>query len=148
PLLGRSGRSGRVCSLSHSATKADRDFLKQSVILTNSVFYIRCFMPWESLKKSLSRKPLVLAGPMLRKVTPHSVTVWIAMQAPATVTLTVVDDQNTLVMTGELETVAIGLNLHIAAVTAHPLPGRSNLTEGVIYQYDLAFILENRSMRL
>jgi hypothetical protein len=37
-------------------------------------------MAWKSLRDSLDRKPLVLAGPILRKVTSHRVTVWIAMR--------------------------------------------------------------------
>lgn len=94
-------------------------------------------MPWTSLRDSLGGKPLVLAGPILRKVTPDTVTVWIPMQVSASVELTVADDQGVLVMAGTLETVAVGLNLHIAAVTARLLPGKSRLTDGLPLMDDL-----------
>jgi hypothetical protein len=105
-------------------------------------------MAWSSLKNSLSSKPMVLAGPILRKVTPTSVTVWVATQVSASVTLTVADDRDIPVMMGARETVAVGKNLHIVAVTAQLLREDRKLTEGVVYQYDLAFDLGNRSMGL
>lgn len=106
-------------------------------------------MDWISLKSSLGSKPLVLAGPILRRVTSGKVTVWLAMRVPATVTLTVVDDQGVLVMEGKLDTSAVGANLHFAAVTANLLPaGKPSLKEGIVYQYDLAFQLANRSVNL
>ena len=37
-------------------------------------------MPWDSLAKTLREKPHMLAGPLLRKVTPTSVTVWLPLQ--------------------------------------------------------------------
>ncbi|WP_017302041.1 hypothetical protein [Nodosilinea nodulosa] len=96
-------------------------------------------MPWESLAKSIDKKPLVLAGPMLRKATPTSVTVWLAMRVGATVTLTVQDDKGVQVMQGKRRSAAIGKNLHIVAVTATPLPPLKEITEGIVYRYDLAF---------
>ncbi len=104
-------------------------------------------MAWTSLNRSLARKPIVLAGPMLRRVTSHSVTVWLAMKVPATVTLTVVDDQNALVAVGEGESSAIGLNLHFVAVTARVQLGKP-LKEGIVYEYDLTFLLSNSSTTL
>lgn len=93
-------------------------------------------MDWKYLQESLGRKPLVLAGPMLRKTTSTSVTVWLALKQFARVTLTVTDEQD-VVMSGDGEPVAVGTNLYIIAVTAKPLDGP--LSEGVVYQYDLAF---------
>ena len=83
-------------------------------------------MAWTSLKNSLCSKPHVLAGPILRTVTPKSVTVWITTRIGAAVTLTVWDwdDQNVERMKGTRRTVAIGKNLHIVAVTAKPLDNR------------------------
>lgn len=94
-------------------------------------------MDWKYLKESLGRKPLVLAGPMLRKTTSTSVTVWLALKQFARVTLTVTDEQGKPVMSGDGEPVAVGTNLYILAVTAEPVNGP--LSEGVVYQYDLAF---------
>jgi hypothetical protein len=90
-----------------------------------------------SLKDRLATLPLVLAGPILRRVTPNSVTVWLALQQQASVTLTVTDNNNTTAATGNRSTVAIGKNLHIVAVTAQPTSGV--LKEGIVYQYDLSF---------
>ena len=53
-------------------------------------------MAWTSLQNSLSSKPHVLAGPVLRKVTTKSVTVWLALRMAGTVVLTVVDSDNEL----------------------------------------------------
>ena len=42
-------------------------------------------MSWERLATRLNSLPRVLAGPMLRKVTPESVNVWFALRLPARV---------------------------------------------------------------
>ncbi len=44
-------------------------------------------MVWSRLQDRIDSLPLVLAGPMLRKTTPTSVTVWLALRDAATVTL-------------------------------------------------------------
>lgn len=95
-------------------------------------------MPWTSLRNSLGSKPRVLAGPILRKVTPTSVTVWLALRIGATVKITVLDDLGANVMEGSRATVAVGANLHLAAVTA-TAASPDELREGVIYSYDLTF---------
>ena len=97
-------------------------------------------MAWTSLKDSLSRKPRVLAGPILRNVTSTSVTVWLAMRAGGDVTLTVLDALNAPMATGQRHTVAIGTQLHIVCVTAVPTV---DLVEGVIYRYNLAFAFDD-----
>jgi hypothetical protein len=81
--------------------------------------------------------PSVLAGPILRKATPKSVTVWFALRAAAKVLLTVKDEREIKVAEGNRDTVAIGKNLHIVAVTAKPL--REELKEGIVYRYDVEF---------
>lgn len=106
-------------------------------------------MAWKSLQIGLGNKPVVLAGPILRKVTPQSVTVWLALRKPASVSLTVADDHDTLVMEGTDDTVAVGRSLHIVAVTAKLLPGKTRIVEGVVYQYHLTFDLgDHRSTPL
>ena len=90
-----------------------------------------------SLKDRLATLPWVLAGPILRKVTAKSVTVWVALQETALITLSVKDDSNTAVATGTRSTVAVGANLHIAAVTAHPTG--ADLKPGIVYHYGLDF---------
>ena len=103
-------------------------------------------MPWDTLARTLDVKPHVLAGPVLRKVTPTSVTVWLALQHADTVTLRVLDPNNTEVMRGSADTVAVGQRLHIVAVTAAPTSGP--LVEQVIYRYDLGFAFKNLSLGL
>ncbi|HET7791960.1 MAG TPA: hypothetical protein VFL64_01135, partial [Rhizobacter sp.] len=89
------------------------------------------------LKDRLATLPWVLAGPILRKVTGTSVTVWVALQEAALINLHIYDDTNKEVATGGRNTVAVGAHLHIAAVTAHPTGAA--LKEGIVYHYDLTF---------
>src|SRR4029453_2712962 len=99
-------------------------------------------MPWESLSKSLNSKPRVLAGPILRKVAPRSVSVWLAMRVGGDVTLTVLDALNASLASGHRHTVAVGTQLHIVCVTAVPATGAPDLVEGVVYRYNLAFAFD------
>jgi hypothetical protein len=97
------------------------------------------------LADRLGQLPLVLAGPILRHVGPQEVTVWIALQEARSVTLTVTEETSGAskqVMAGSRQTVAIGDNLHVVAVTALPLPGQlagDALAPEVVYYYDLQF---------
>jgi hypothetical protein len=97
-------------------------------------------MPWASLSTTLASKPRVVAGPLLRKVTPGSVTVWLALRMPGMVTLKVfAAGDNIRLLEGTRHTVALGTSLHIVAVTATVQPPAAPLAEGVIYRYDLTF---------
>jgi hypothetical protein len=100
-------------------------------------------MAWTSLQNSLGNKPRVLAGPILRRVTPNSVTVWLAMRVGGDVTLTVLDALNAPLATGHRHTVAVGTQLHIVCVTAVPATGAPDLVEGVVYRYNLAFAFDD-----
>jgi hypothetical protein len=97
-------------------------------------------MAWSKLATRLNELPLILAGPILRQVTRHAVTVWVALQQKADVTLTVYDSDRepgrTTLMQANRPTAAIGKNLHIIAVTAH---ANNALSEGKVYFYDLEF---------
>ncbi|MCC6432637.1 MAG: hypothetical protein IT354_17135 [Gemmatimonadaceae bacterium] len=95
--------------------------------------------------------PLVLAGPMLRKVTQSSVTVWLAMREPTTVTLEIRVTDNladapigTLVPAQALTT-RIGPRLHLVAVTARL---NTPLAAGAIYFYHLQFQTAAQSVPL
>lgn len=95
-------------------------------------------MAFTSLKDRLPNLPLILAGPILRKVTPSSVTVWLALKEAADVTL--------LIQKGELHpgqamfgspatsTISLGSNLHMVCVTARRKSGDPELTHGLVYQ--------------
>jgi hypothetical protein len=91
----------------------------------------------QMLKDRLATLPWVLAGPILRKVTSKRVTVWVALQQKATLVLSVTDDNNAEVAVGTLDTVAVGPNVHIGAVSAD-VKG-DDLKEGIVYHYDIGF---------
>ncbi len=97
-------------------------------------------MAWQKLRERLNGLPLLLAGPILRQVTEHAVTVWVALKQKATVTLNVYnldrDPGRPILMTGNRATTAVGKNLHIVAVTARK---ENTLSEGLVYFYDLDF---------
>jgi hypothetical protein len=81
--------------------------------------------------------PLILAGPILRRVTDSSVTVWVAIQGSADVTLSIRSgdpDAGSQIAEGTAPTVSVGQNLHIVAVTV-PV----KLVPGVVYTYDMFF---------
>lgn len=99
---------------------------------------------WVPLRDRLSQLPLILAGPMLRHTEPHTVTVWVALQQPCDVTLTIyaTEDNGCRIsqplLQGARSTVAIGQSLHLVAVTAIANTG-TTLQLGCLYAYDLQF---------
>src|SRR5664280_237014 len=102
----------------------------------------------DGLLTRLPKLPLVLAGPILRQVTKDAVSVWVALQQSATVTLTVYDSDQPLrstLMTANRPTTQVGKNLHIVAVTARKTGA---LSENNIYFYDLAFASPLRTWTL
>ncbi|MDA0161691.1 hypothetical protein OM076_15540 [Solirubrobacter ginsenosidimutans] len=106
-------------------------------------------MAWASLSNSIGSKPRVLAGPILRKVTPETATVWLAMREPGRVTLKVFDPSGLRMLEGTRHTIALGTKLHIVAVTATRQPPAAPLVENVVYRYDLAFAFDDsQSMNL
>jgi hypothetical protein len=98
-------------------------------------------MAWSRLESRLSDLPLVIAGPLLRQVTPSSVTVWVALKQKTDVTLAVYDGDSELVSrkiygTAKRTPTAIGKNLFLSAVTVRTT---EPLVEGKVYFYDLHF---------
>ncbi|HEX6396967.1 MAG TPA: hypothetical protein VFZ95_06055, partial [Steroidobacteraceae bacterium] len=65
-------------------------------------------MSWERLAARLNKLPLVIAGPILRRVSPNDATVWVVTFAGASATLKVMDDKGVEVARGKEHTVAIG----------------------------------------
>ncbi|MGI4735253.1 MAG: hypothetical protein ACRYG7_08755 [Janthinobacterium lividum] len=92
-------------------------------------------MAWSSLSTRLQTLPLVLAGPILRRVEKDNVSVWVALKEKRELTLEVYDDANKLVMTGHRSTVSLGVNLHIAVVTATLTTPSDFLRPYVTYKY-------------
>lgn len=84
--------------------------------------------------------PLVLCGPILRRVDPSSVTVWLALKASATVTVQVysgvTNGQGTgQVQAGSRPTLRLGEYLHVVAVTT----SGTALESAVQYFYTITF---------
>lgn len=97
---------------------------------------------WKFLKDRIDAQdfPLVLAGPMLRKVTRQSVTVWIVLRVASRVALDVrtSDDVNNpahVVASAHADTIKLGPRLHMATVTVQA----SGLSPGQLYFYSLGF---------
>lgn len=99
-------------------------------------------MSWMPLAERFNAFPLILSGPILRRVEQQSVTVWLALKESCTVTLRVYtrNDEGTLVQQfeGTHHTIRLGNHLHIVAVTA-AAPGDTPLTWGGLYYYNLFF---------
>lgn len=99
-----------------------------------------CLMP---LMRPLDQLPFVLSGPMLRRVEPDSVSVFLALKFACRVTLNVFagnEPLTTLVLfEGQAETVPLGQYLHVVCITAIPITGQSILQSGINYGYNLSF---------
>ncbi|MBI4783125.1 MAG: PhoD-like phosphatase [Oscillatoriophycideae cyanobacterium NC_groundwater_1537_Pr4_S-0.65um_50_18] len=94
--------------------------------------------------ENLDNLPLLLAGPVLRQVTPESIAVWMALKQPCQVELTVHGTtQNGAAIgdplfAGSRITVALGERLHVVVVTARVNAGQA-LVPDRLYAYDLQF---------
>lgn len=94
-------------------------------------------MAWQSWVGRTGQLPVVLAGPVLRRVEPRSVTVWLALKEEHSVTLRAFGSSPTdaSAFVGTADTVKIAEKLHVVAVTAsHPT---DSLVEGKLYQYNV-----------
>lgn len=89
------------------------------------------------LQSRISTLPLVIAGPILRRVTPDSVSVWVALKSQQTVTLKVYDSSNNEVISDSISTIALGSHLHVCVVTA--ASSSVIFTPGTNYTYNLFF---------
>ena len=87
--------------------------------------------------------PLVLAGPMPRRVEPGAVSVFVACRAPRTVELSIYrgarPGPDRLVHAERGRTIPLGRWLHVAVVTARP---PAALLPGTVYGYDLQLLRE------
>lgn len=93
----------------------------------------------------LEQLPLIITGPILRHVQTNEVTVWLALKQPDTVTLRVFTTEEgngsklaTPILESQQQTIALGKNLHVLAITALPLLDNV-LIPGHVYAYDLYF---------
>lgn len=102
-------------------------------------------MGWKEqhgLASRLASLPPLLAGPVLRQVTENAVTVWVVLKRSYNVKLDVLgsdSDTATPIISGSIQTTALGTNLHVAAVTARSAGLLDKLAEGNVYFYNLTF---------
>jgi hypothetical protein len=106
-------------------------------------------MPWQPLSSRINDLPLILAGPILRRVEPDAVTVWVALRQARNVTLQLFRTRaregrpdeldNTVLLEETAATVALGPHLHVIAVTARADSSVPVLVPGEIYAYNLSF---------
>ncbi|EKU99429.1 PhoD-like phosphatase [Leptolyngbya sp. PCC 7375] len=98
--------------------------------------------------------PLILCGPMLRRVESDAVSVFVALKHPRKVKLTIYEGTGS---SGQVkfesvhvETVPLGNFLHVVVVTAQlpQFPNRDEalLKSGVVYGYDLTLIKEREGL--
>ncbi len=82
-------------------------------------------MPWTPLAARLQSLPLILSGPIPRRVEPRAVTVWVALRSPRIVTLRVYERDTDGALrercVGKRRAVRLGDALHSAQAPS-PLP--------------------------
>jgi hypothetical protein len=109
---------------------------------------------WQWLSARAGSLPLVLAGPILRRVEPGMVCVWVATRQAQNIALTVqaagaaastlaATNVTSALPNGE-PTVQLGDNLFVALLTAKP-PASAPLQPGVLYLYDLTFTSSDKT---
>jgi hypothetical protein len=92
--------------------------------------------------------PFVLAGPILRRVEPNLVSVWLAFSRPASITITLWEGRIKAGAAGEFfrstaatATLRFGDQLHVTtALLRIPAGSEKTLKPGVIYSYDLSIV--------
>lgn len=94
-------------------------------------------MALDGIPITTSALPVVVAGPVLRRLTRTEVSVWLACTEPDDITLTVTRRGTTQPVTATATPSRVGRQLWIAVLTA-PAPGPGGQFEsGSIYEYDI-----------
>ncbi|HEX8136789.1 MAG TPA: hypothetical protein VF544_04290 [Pyrinomonadaceae bacterium] len=101
-----------------------------------------------NISRPVEEWPLVLSGPVLRRVTENSVTVFVALKQPRKVALHIYGEawrpeteDDLLFTSGEVETLPLGANLHVLVVEAATAQAQ-RLQPGKTYYYDLKLTRE------
>jgi hypothetical protein len=95
-------------------------------------------MTWIPLSSRLDSLPLILAGPILRRVEKDTVSVWLALKEERKdIVLTVYDEKDVPQMTAMRDTVPLGQYLHVVVLTASLLPGKDILKPNITYEYEV-----------
>ena len=94
-------------------------------------------MPLDSAPLDLGLLPVIVAGPIVRRLTRTEVTVWVACIEPDALTLTVRPRGQANPETSvTVQPARVGANLWIAVLTANAPAG--TFTAGQVYEYDLS----------
>lgn len=108
-------------------------------------------MPWTSLEDRVAELPLIIAGPILRRVEPNSVSVWVALSKSRNVGLHItsgivdtgsgegVFDNSDAIYTANKASIRIGKHLHLALVTLVISGTDPPLIPQHLYSYNLTF---------
>ena len=99
-------------------------------------------MAWESLSKRLDKLPLVIAGPILRRVTNESATVWFVLKEGVSATLHIYDGQNKLSSISN-SGIRLGKHVHVYTLTV-----KTTLVSDKNYHYDIEFSGHQRLSQL
>lgn len=89
--------------------------------------------------KSLAEIPLIIAGPILRKVTKNEVSVWMILKNPTTVKLNIYspDFVDPIIESSVVSPTKLGSNFYVTCVTAKS--DVHNMNEDYTYGYNLIF---------
>lgn len=101
-------------------------------------------MAWSTMNSRLATVPLIIAGPILRKIDDTSVSVWLAVNYNASdlsIKLEILNGSQ-VIMDGTLTNIIpLGTSLRVGVVTAK-MQGIT-LSEGIVYKYNLTFSASN-----
>jgi len=89
-----------------------------------------------SVFRDVATWPLLLCGPMLRRVDADGVAVFVVTKAPCTVRLVVTRGGDTIAESNNVQTVSIGELLHARVCHATPVAGQA-LAPGALHSYDI-----------
>lgn len=94
-------------------------------------------MAFTSISSRISNMPLLLVGPILRKVTDISVSIFIVTKESKNVDIKVFDASNNLVLSGSAHTKALGEHVHALVISTDSASG--TLHPNHVYHYNLEF---------
>jgi phosphodiesterase/alkaline phosphatase D-like protein len=94
-------------------------------------------MGFTSISTRITNLPLVLVGPILRRVTANSVSVFVVTKESSNVTLHVYDNSTIPFLTQTTSTIALGQNVHALVITVNT--NGTVLTPNKVYTYNLSF---------
>lgn len=97
-------------------------------------------MAWSPLVSRIALAPLVLVGPIVRRVELSSVSVWIVCKSARNCSLKVFDADNTIAAESvATHTIRLGEHIHVCLLMATPIASGTDLKVRHVYEYDIYF---------